>query len=1054
MNFFFRHFPHSFGLWLSLVSLSVSAATNKPSASDCAKTLTWLAKTESISDRLKLLVSLLDRHPNIVTANLSFKRSLLETYAHVPELRKHLGSDAAGFETTPPTIVRARYVASGEAQYNTEAIKKFLEARVVDLQGLELVDDGNLLTQIRSLKQNAKKPDGSFDEKLFTKKVRRLLQVVPFLFDSNGKAQFSRWAVDRENVITQVRAATPQELESRYGDLLKEHLEQQIEAIAEFRDPETGRKEGLGQVKVLYESLRNQFLERDLRSALTPISRDGSVAEERAISLENLPAWVSPVRGCYGGDCAILSVPYYSLVKGAKTHFIRKSHDMNEQPSGYAVSVPVQVNGKTVPYILTINGVTLTKVDVEMIVRLIAEEYQSSEVVLPDFKAHPYLVNTDVARSGMTFDKRKAVNVTFPTGWATVDAYMREHQVSGYTNYYNGPDIQRGYLSTIPLKETRFLETPTIEQVEAPRYQEVRDLLAIPLMQRGILGVQALSDNQKLVKIEDIMKILNLTQGQIQAARPLTELSSTRTLSLKEYRLAEEELGLNLQNLLELETSARAASLRALYREEPKLFTEHKVRTNPKAINALIDAYGLGFPEEIRNILKAKDLSDGQTLKLLEALKPALTEGDLSKSIGFQKQFEGTSLEAWAKEAIPQAFIRMNPADTALGRKLEAALKSNDADFALAALRGPPPRESLMLKAFQEIGHGMERQRLAYDRAADQWLSDVSGSAKGKARYLGANLNSNQFDVLFAKIPEGQRQEVEDAISEFSSFFVFKNLGQDRAKESVRSEERPVSRPGILNRLLGRTEVVAKSQTVSHLPDNLIVESFEFQSAPIPAEGAKFMMGSPPTEPGRYNNETQREVVLTQPFQMQATPVTQWQWERVMDKNPSKFTSGIESRNKPVEKVSWEDAQAFIQKMNQLDPKWNYRLPTEAEWEFMARAGTTTAYSFGNEVADLKAHAHFSENSDSQTHPVTEKRPSPWGLYDTHGNVWEWTSDWYGETLSGGVDPKGPDTGSYRVIRGGSWYNLAQFARSAVRDLDRPGLRDDSLGFRLVRTLK
>lgn len=1031
---------HLILLILALFSFQVQAAKLK-----CAETLAkvWEAKADTTSDRLKLLVSLLGRHPNIVTANLTFKRSLLETYAHVPGLQKLLDMEAASFETTSPSVRRARYLASGEAQYNQEALQKFLDARITDVEALELADGGDLGTQIRHLKQTSRRPDGQFDEKIFTRKVRRLLQVLPLIFDADGKSLFSRWEADRPNIITRIRGLKPTDLESHYGDLLKEHLSALIEEIAE--------EKGLGQVRVLFESMRNQFLERDLRSALTPISRDGSAVEERTLSTESLPAWVSLVRGCYGGDCSILSVPYYSLVKGAKVHFIRKGNDLSEQPVGYAFSVPVMVDGKIVPYILTVNGVTLTKVDVEMAVRLIAEDFQAKEVVLPDFHirhgsdtwdSNLALVNTDASREGMTSKPNRKVNVAFPAGWGIVDAYMRDHQASGYRNYYYGPRIQRAYLNSLTSRDARILESARVESDTQPRYQPVEDLLQIPLIQRAVVGVQALSDQQ--TKVADVLQVLNLKDAQIKAARPLIELSSQRTLTLKEYRLAEEELGLSLQNILELEPGARAATLRSLYNEEPKLFVEHQARSNPKATNALIDAYGPSFANEIRSILKARDLSDAQVLKILEDLKTALNGGDLSKSIEFQRRFKGTGMEAWANETIPQAFLRVNTADTALGKKLDSALNSRQAgptDFVRMALQGALPRESAMLQAFQEIAKTMEVSSLSYNQAVTEWLRTARVPAKLKARYIGLFLNSPSYERLFENIPTTQKQEVREAFDDFTNIEIFRKLADKGAK---------LNKPGIFGRLVGRTEISATTA----LQSGLILESFEFQAAPIPSEGAKFIMGSPPNEPGRYHNETQREVILTKQFQMQATPVTQAQWQFVMGNNPARFSTGEESLNRPVEQVSWEDVQVFIAKINELDSKWNYRLPTDAEWEFMARGGTTTAYSFGDDVSELKDFAHYHENSGSKSHPVTAKRPSPGGLYDMHGNVWEWMSDWYTDSPEGNIDPQGPESGSLRVLRGGSWDYGARDLRSAGRNSDRPGGRYGGVGFRLVRTAK
>ena len=130
-----------------------------------------------------------------------------------------------------------------------------------------------------------------------------------------------------------------------------------------------------------------------------------------------------------------------------------------------------------------------------------------------------------------------------------------------------------------------------------------------------------------------------------------------------------------------------------------------------------------------------------------------------------------------------------------------------------------------------------------------------------------------------------------------------------------------------------------------------------------------------------------------------------------------------------------------------------YRLPTEAEWEYAVRAGTRTAYSFGDDASQLGVHAWYGANSDSKTHPVGQKQPNGWGLFDMHGNVWEWVADWYGDYPHGAVtDPRGPRSGALRVYRGGSWLNGARYCRAANRYGGSPGLRNYLLGFRLART--
>ncbi|MBI3018600.1 MAG: formylglycine-generating enzyme family protein [Deltaproteobacteria bacterium] len=219
--------------------------------------------------------------------------------------------------------------------------------------------------------------------------------------------------------------------------------------------------------------------------------------------------------------------------------------------------------------------------------------------------------------------------------------------------------------------------------------------------------------------------------------------------------------------------------------------------------------------------------------------------------------------------------------------------------------------------------------------------------------------------------------------------------------------------------------------------------------AQIPA--GSFMMGSPETEANRSSDETQHQVTLTQDFQMMKTEVTQKMWVSIMSSNPSYFKGD----NLPVEKVSWNDVQAFIQKLNQKNDGYTYRLPTEAQWEYAARAGTSTTYSFGDNAAVLGDYGWFSGNSGNKTHEVGQKNPNAFGLYDMHGNVWEWVQDWYDISYyssSNVTDPIGPTSGSDRVVRGGSWINRAKSLRSAIRYNYGPDDRYSNVGFRLVRT--
>jgi formylglycine-generating enzyme required for sulfatase activity len=258
-----------------------------------------------------------------------------------------------------------------------------------------------------------------------------------------------------------------------------------------------------------------------------------------------------------------------------------------------------------------------------------------------------------------------------------------------------------------------------------------------------------------------------------------------------------------------------------------------------------------------------------------------------------------------------------------------------------------------------------------------------------------------------------------------------------------------------------------------HPPESRSIVSFEF----VEIKAGEFMMGSPEDEPWRDKEETLHPVRITKNYYIQTTEVTQGQWKAVMGKNPSYFTKCGDDC--PVEQVSWDDVQVFIQKLNQMKSKWTFRLPTEAEWEYAARAGSQEAlytgpieilgqhnapaldpiaWYGGNSCVSYEGGVDCSgwkekqyECSNCGTHPVGQKQPNKFGLYDMIGNVWEWTQDGYGEypsTLQ--IDPTGNTDKSGLACRGGAWHWYARYCRLANRDRNRPSYEDFGLGCRLV----
>jgi formylglycine-generating enzyme required for sulfatase activity len=257
-----------------------------------------------------------------------------------------------------------------------------------------------------------------------------------------------------------------------------------------------------------------------------------------------------------------------------------------------------------------------------------------------------------------------------------------------------------------------------------------------------------------------------------------------------------------------------------------------------------------------------------------------------------------------------------------------------------------------------------------------------------------------------------------------------------------------------------------RSDEVVHLPTRTLTDALTGMTfVEVPA--GRFTMGSASSETGRNDDELLHDVTITHAFFLGRYEVTQQDWHAVMDSSPSSFAAC--GPRCPVENVSFFDVHQFIDMLNARPrapssreaPELRYRLPTESEWEYACRAGTTGPFSAGENLTTAQANYNGKFPYGSSPAGEYRQRPTPvgsfalnaWGLADMHGNVWEWTADWYGQyadTQSGNIDPHGPTTGARRVIRGGSWYFDANSARCALRYTHAPEDRGFSIGFRLA----
>lgn len=454
------------------------------------------------------------------------------------------------------------------------------------------------------------------------------------------------------------------------------------------------------------------------------------------------------------------------------------------------------------------------------------------------------------------------------------------------------------------------------------------------------------------------------------------------------------------------------------------------------------------------------------------------------------KQMEATDREAKKKEAAEIA--KQKKKLTALDAQIEAMRKrlggsAVSPDDSLDTMLAMVEQKETQAKRLEEL----RRKKEAEERKRKKEIAQLKRERETKiiaglkpeiekykkiiASKYGQSMKTAAWKSLIAKCPPGWADGVKEGDCD-ELLFRTKSGGKEDEQSKLTAAQRSPDHFGLaLLMACGMSAEDARKKIEAYTIGDLRIKHLVGVVVPIPKQGAKtpsgtdqqletltnsiamrfvlipngtFMMGSQSSEPGRCSNEKQHRVTINRSFYLQATEVTQGQWKKIMRNNPSCFKGD----NRPVEQVSGDDAKEFIRRLNKKEGTNKYRLPTEAEWEYACRAGSNTRFCFGNSDNGLGEYAWYSDNSSSETHPVAQKKPNVWGLYDMHGNVWEWCQDQYCWDYPSGhvTDPEGPSSGSNRVYRGGSCFNSVRFCRAAYRNYYSPGNRNDYLGFRLA----
>jgi hypothetical protein len=490
---------------------------------------------------------------------MQFRRNLLEAVEPIERIRDELGVNAESGMVGDARTVSLSYLNSETWSYDAEALKTVTGTLSAELEAFASAHPGEL-GSLEATFRTFKGPD-------FAKRSKNILRILPFLFAADGTPIVARLGpTEKAALLAKISAVDPNMLDNLYRDFFANHAKPLVEQIA--------ARDGLGQLTAFLKNVQTDFIDGIVAKAVTPMAENGKAVEMRALSLERIPSYLAVIRGTIGGDCSLHSVPYFPLVKGSRTYWIRKAVGAKGQPQGYLFAVPVEIDGKVLPYVITVNGASLSKVDVERSIHAVAREWGVEEVVLPNFEfklkdgalPNQYLVNTAAARDGLRFKGSVPINVELPHGWDVIAAELKR-KPSGYKNYYDD-NLRQAVVAKIPFAAEDKVVYATLTQP----YRNIPDVTKIPKLEKAILAGGAVSKSTEAER-HAVASILGLNESELKAGEILYGASIAEPINAEKFAILQRYLDFKLAQVLKLDPFTAIESLHVLSTENPTLGT-------------------------------------------------------------------------------------------------------------------------------------------------------------------------------------------------------------------------------------------------------------------------------------------------------------------------------------------------------------------------------------------------------------------------------------------------------------------------------------------------